>query len=257
MVRGGGRMRTGVTARVFSLVAGVVLLSSLASPTRAGEKLTVSLGGGLAGLSNDWSSTASWDSWAEKASLDARYQASSGTVFQGGLGFRFSKQLGVVLTASRASRDVKASLTAQIPHPLYLASARTVTGEASGLSYTELAFHLDLEWRTRKGPIEITAFAGPTLARVDSDFVQSINVAEAYPYDTATYQSAVTAKLTSSWGMGLNAGASAAWVLIPNLDLGVEARYVRASVDVTPTGAQKYSLNAGGLQVVGQLRLRF
>jgi hypothetical protein len=250
-------MRTGVTARVFSLVAGIVLLSALAATARADEHLTVSLGGGLAGLSSDWSSQASWDSWAETATLSSQYKAASGTVFQGGLGYRFSKQLGVVLTVGRASRDVKASLQAQIPHPLYLASPRTVTGEASGLPYKELAFHLDLEWRMRKGPIEITAFAGPTLARVDSDFVQSINVAEAYPYDTATYQSAVTTSLRSNMGFGLNVGASAAWVLIPNLDLGVEARYVRASVDLTPTGGQKYSLTAGGVQVVGQLRLRF
>jgi hypothetical protein len=250
-------MRTGVTASVSSLVAGIALFSALAATARAGEHLTVSLGGGIASLSSDWSSQASWDSWAETATLSSQYKPASGTMFQGGLGYRFSKRLGIVLTVDRASRDVKASLQAQIPHPLYLASPRTVSGEALGLSYKELAFHLDLEWRVRKGPIEITAFAGPTLARVDSDFVESINVAEAYPYDAASYQSSVTTSVRSNMAFGLNAGASAAWVLIKNLDLGVEARYVRASVDLTPTGGQKYSLTAGGLQLAGQLRLHF
>ncbi len=78
-----------------------------------------------------------------------------------------------MLAGGRASRDVKAALEAKIPHPLFLERPRTVAGEVSGLSYTELAFHLDLEWRIVTGPFEIAAFAGPTLARVDTDAVQS------------------------------------------------------------------------------------
>jgi len=257
MVRGGGRMTTGVTGRVLSLLTGAVLISSLAASARAGDSVTVSLGGGLALGASDWSSTASWPSWAETATLDSQYKPASGSVFQGALGYRFSKHLGIVFAVGRASHDVSASLVAQIPHPLFLAQPRTVTGDVSGLAYKQLAFHLDLEWRTQAGPFEITAFAGPTLARVDTDAVQSMNVNEAYPYDTATYQSAVTTSVRSNMGFGLNVGAAAAWVVIPNLDLGVEARYVRASVDLAPTGSPSFSLTTGGVQVTAQARVRF
>jgi hypothetical protein len=250
-------MSTGVTGRVLSLAAGVVLASSLAATSHAGDRFTVSVGGGLALGANDWSSKASWASWAETATVDSRYEASSGAAFQGALGYRFSKHLGVVLAGGRSSRDVKASFQAKIPHPLFLERPRTVSGELSGLSYTELAFHLDLEWRLVKGPFEIAAFAGPTLARVDTDVVQSVKVAESYPYDEATYESSETASVRSDSAFGWNVGASAAWLAISHLDLGVEARYVRASVDLVPTTAEAFSLNAGGLQLAARVRVRF
>ncbi len=250
-------MRTGVTARVSSLMAGAVLVSSLAVSARADEMLTVSVGGGLATAASDWSSQASWPSWAETATLAASYKAASGSVFQGGLGFRFAKHLGIGFAVSRASRDVSASLVAKIPHPLFLNSPRTVNADASGLKNTELAFHLDLEWRTRTGPFEIALFAGPTMMRIDSDVVQMVNVTETYPYDQAAFQSATTASVRSNTAFGFNGGASLAWVPVSHLDLGVEGRYVRASVDLAPTGAKSFSVTAGGLQVVAQARLRF
>jgi hypothetical protein len=250
-------MSTGVTGRIFSLAAGVVLASSLAATSHAGDRFTVSVGGGMALGTNDWSSKASWDSWAETATVDSRYKTSSGMAFQGALGYRFAKHFGVVFAAGRATRDVKAALEAKIPHPLFLERPRTVAADLPDLSYTELAFHLDLEWRIVTGPFEIAAFAGPTLARVDTDAVQSLTVVESYPYDEATYQSAVTTGVRSNSGFGFNAGASVAWLAVSHLDIGVEARYVRASVDLAPTGGETFSLNAGGLQAAARLRVRF
>jgi hypothetical protein len=250
-------MRTGLTGRALSLLAGIVLVATLATSARAGDSFTVSLGGGIAVGAIDWTSRASWDSWAETATLEARHRTSSGTVFQGALGWRFAKHLGLVLAGGRASRDSKASLQAEMPHPLYLAQPRTVSGEVSGLPYTELAFHLDLEWRTVAGPFEIAAFAGPTLARVDTDAVSSVNVDEAYPFDTATYASATTAGVTSDTGWGLNVGASAAWLAVSHFDLGIEARYVRAGVHLAPAASESFDLNAGGFQVAARARLRF
>lgn len=270
-------MSTGVTGRNLWLAAGVLLASTLAATalaapprsaasrnaasrsaaSRSGGHFTVAVGGGLVIGASDWSSKASWDSWAETASVESRYEAPSGTAFQGALGYRFSKHLGVVLAGGWASRDAKASLTATVPHPLYLESPRTVTGEASGLSCKELAFHLDLEWRTVTGPFEIAAFAGPTLARVEATAVSQVSVVEVYPFDEATYQSATTSVATSDFGLGLNVGASATWLATSHLDLGLEARYVRASVDLAPAGLAGFSLDAGGLQVAARLRLRF
>ncbi len=254
-------MSTGLKGRILSLSAGIALIATLATSARAGDSFTVSVGGGLAVGAIDWTSRASWDSWAEKASLEARNQASSGAAFQGALGWRFARHFGIVLAGGRASRDTKASLQAQMPHPLRLEQPRAVSGEVSGLSYTELAFHLDLEWRTVAGPFEIAAFAGPTLARVESDAVSSLELDETYPndypYDQPRYKSATTASVTSDMGWGLNAGASAAWLAVSHFDIGLEARYVRASLHLAPAGTESFDLNAGGFQLAARARLRF
>lgn len=250
-------MSAGFAGRILSVAASVVLASTLAVSARAGDRITVSFGGGLAVGASNWTSRATWDAWAERARVESRHEASSGAVFQGALGVRFSKSLGIVLAGGRASRDAKASLAAQVPHPLFLETPRAVSGEVSGLSYTDLAFHLDLEWRIVKGPIEIAAFAGPTMARAETDAVQSLTVTEAYPFDEAPYESAATTGVRSDWGWGLNVGASAAWLAVSHLDLGVEARYVRAGVELTPAGGEKFSLNAGGVQLAARVRLRF
>lgn len=247
--------------RVLSLFAGVALLATLATSARAGDSLTVSVGGGLALGAIDWTSRASWDSWAETASLEARHQASSGAALQGALGWRFARHFGLVLAGGRASRDVKASLQGRMPHPLYLEQPRTVEGEVSGLPYTELAFHLDLEWRTVAGPFELAAFAGPTLARVETDAVSSLNLNETYPgdypYDRAAFASANTAGVTSDMGWGLNVGASAAWLVVSHLDLGVEARYVRVGAHLAPADVEGFDLDAGGIQLAACVRVRF
>ncbi len=250
-------MSTGVTGRVLSLASGVLLLFSLAATSDAGDSFTVSLGGGIATSASSWDSRASWSSWAETATLDSKQTPASGTSFQGALGYRFSSHFGLTLAGARTTRDVTASIQAQIPHPLYLNQPRAVSADLSSLTDTELVFHLDLEWRTVTGPIEVSVFAGPTLARVDAGVVQTISVDEAYPYDEATYKSAETAKVTSSNGIGFNAGASAAWLATSHLDIGVEARYLRASVDLTTTGVDTFSLTAGGLQLGARVRLRF
>ncbi len=250
-------MSTGVTSRVLSLTAAVLVAASLATSAGAGDRFTVSVAGGGVLVAGKWSSTASWPAWAETAQLGSQHETASGSVLGGAVGYRASRHLGVVLAVARSTRDAKAALDATIPHPLVLDRPRTVTSELSGLSYRELATHLDLEWRTLAGPFELALFAGPTMAKVETDAVEMMRVNEAYPYDAPTFQSADTTRVTSDSAFGWNAGGSAAWLPASYFDLGVEARYSRASVELKPAQGDKFTLESGGLQLTVRLGVRF
>jgi len=250
-------MSGGAASRVLSLTAAVLAGASLAPSAGAQSRFTVAVAGGAALVPAKWTSSASWPAWAETAQLESRQETASGSVFAGALGFRVSRHLGVVLAVSRSTRDAKAALEATIPNPLFLDRPRAVNHELSGLSYRELATDLDLEWRTLAGPLELALFAGPCLAKVETDAVQAVQVDEAYPYDEPTFRSADTARVTSDSAFGWNAGGSAAWLLARHLDLGVEARYSRTSVELKPAEGDAFTLESGGLQLTARLRLRF
>ncbi len=248
-------MKSTMPAWSLAPIAGTFLL--LAAPATAGDRLTLAAGGGLAAISLDWPSKARWDNvWAEQASLDSQQKAGRGMAYEGSLGLRTGRHFGVVLALTQANRDTTLALDARIPHPFFLEQPRSVAGNASG-RYRELASHLDLEWRRVAGAIELSIFAGPTLVRVETDLGKSVQVAESYPYDTATFVSAQTTRVRSAWGTGFNAGTGVAWLASRVVDLGIEARYSRAPVELAPAGGEKVELTAGGLQATARLRLRF
>ena len=91
--------------------------------------------------------------------------------------------------------------------------------------------------------------------QVEQSIVDDVNYTEAYPFDTATFSSAVSSAQSSS-GTGVNVGGDVAFFFGPNVGVGVGVQYSSATVQMTlPSGAS--DVKAGGAQVGGGLRLRF
>jgi hypothetical protein len=131
-----------------------------------------------------------------------------------------------------------------------------VSGTTDGLGYRQVASHLDLEWRPVRGKVELALFAGPSFLRVDADLVESVTASEAYPYDEAVFAAAQATASRSASSLGWNAGAAFAGAIAAKLDLGLRARYSRATPELEAPGAGSVTLEAGGLEVTAFLRLR-
>jgi hypothetical protein len=134
---------------------------------------------------------------------------------------------------------------------------RVVEGESPDVARTETAAHVQLfyemapkgKWRTR-------FFAGPSYFRVEQELVREVTVNETYPYDTATFESALTRRADGS-GVGFNAGADVSWLFSRRTAVGLLLRYARAAVDLNGPESRNVSTDGGGLQVGAGLRVLF
>lgn len=204
----------------------------------------------------DFSGTRRFTEFAEEGQVRSDYSADAGPGFEAGLSYRFSSHLGVALSGSYLTRDSSAGFQADLPHPLYLGKDRVVTSNADGLSYSEMAGHLDLVLSGRSGSWDFSLFAGPSLFKVKADLLEPPTYTHAYPFDTVT----VTAVPTSSaddMAFGFNAGAGIDLRLSDKFAIGVQGRFSRGQAKL-PTGtSDEVEVDAGGLQVGAGIRVHF
>jgi hypothetical protein len=194
---------------------------------------------------------------AETGSLDARYRPRTALLFDAGVGFRFWRRMGMAMALSQASGSHRAEVTARVPHPLYDDRDRLVQGEATGLTRSETAAHLKLFYEIiPAGRWRLRLFGGPSYINVEQALVQDVTVNETYPYDTATFERAVTGRRTGA-GLGFNAGADASWMFGRRVGAGLLVRYARARVDLNVPDAGTVSSRGGGMQAGAGIRFLF
>jgi hypothetical protein len=245
---------SGPTTCALALVAA----SLLARPADANEhRFRIFVGGGGALGTIGWSANSTWEEHQETAELEADYEAGLGPALEGGLGVRISRRFGLRAAVGWSSRDTDGSIQARIPHPFFFDRPRHVEFSVSNLEYRELASHFDLEWRPVLGRIEVVIFGGVCIARIAADLVERVEYDEEYPYDEASFRSAVTERARSDAGVGWSAGVAASHSLGRRLALGVEARYTRARVDLAPTDGDAVPVDAGGLHLIATLSVGF
>jgi hypothetical protein len=93
--------------------------------------------------------------------------------------------------------------------------------------------------------------------RVEADFIERVEFDEQYPYDEATFRTAVTERGRSDAGVGWSAGASVSHALGTRVTIGLEARYTQASLELALPGGAMAPIDAGGLQVIAGLSVGF
>jgi hypothetical protein len=190
--------------------------------------------------------------FGEPSTITTTYHSGFAPGFAIGGGVRVWRQLAVGIEVGRTSRAHDADISAQVPHPFFFNQPRSVSGTAT-LDRTELGVHVLVSWIA---PIsrswQLAISGGPSWINVDQDLVSDITVTQTYPYDTATFASAVTQKVSKGHA-GFNAGVNALWTLSLHAALDLGARYAHASVPLTSTA----TTDAGGAHVTAGLRLRF
>lgn len=191
--------------------------------------------------------------FGEAAQVDTRYGIAAVPGVDAAAGVRIWRNLAVGVDVGFLTKSGGGSVSAQMPHPFYFNRPRAVTGDASGLTRSETAINVEalvmLPIRTRW---QAALFGGPTWFTVNQDLVTNVTLSESYPYDTAAFAGATSARQSRSKA-GFNVGGDLAYMLRPHVGLGAGVRFTRARIALSDTA----TIVAGGPHVDGGLRLRF
>ncbi len=192
----------------------------------------------------------------DPSGFDGVYRLESGAVFDVSAGARLWRNLGVGVSVSLYNRDADASVSARLPHPFFLGSARTINASMP-LSHEERAVHLHaLVAVPVNAAFTVTVFGGPTLFTVSQNLVTDLRFTHSYPYDEAAFAGVVTQEQSRS-RVGFNVGADVAYYFTGTVGVGWLSRFSAATVDLPSVGDRPAGVTAGGFHAAGGLRLRF
>jgi len=195
--------------------------------------------------------------FVEPATVQTTYSVKGAREFDVGGGVRITHSLAVGGSFSRFEKGDNVTVDAQVPHPFFFDRARKVTGTAENLSRLETGFHGKVVFIAPVGAgWEVLLSGGPSFFRVEQDLVEDVKIKETYPYDTATFDSAV-AKRHSSSGLGFNVGADVTRMLTPHMGVGAGVVLSRATLHFDTFSDPTRDFDVGGTRVGGGLRFRF
>jgi hypothetical protein len=220
------------------------------------ERIWISVNGGAQTAGSGFSDTVELPVYTETASIKTDYPSKAGALADGSVGIRLAGGFGAGVAVSQSSASASASIDASIPHPLYDNQFRSVQGSTS-VSHNELGVHLQLAYMVRVSErVRAVISAGPSWLTVEQTFVSDITYAEQYPYDTATFSAAKTHR-ASNTATGFNVGGDVAWMFTPRIGVGGIVRYTHATAHETVTAGHTVSVDAGGVQAGGGIRVAF
>ena len=193
----------------------------------------------------------------EQASFESDYRFENPTLLDVSGGVRVAPYFALGVGMSRFMIEETAGVSAQVPHPIFFNRDRSISGASPPLTRRETAVHLQaLVVVPVTRSFTVTGFGGPTLFEVEQQLVTDVNFTHAYPYDTATFSSAVTSPQSADT-VGFNVGADVAFYFTGNVGVGWLTRYSRAMVEVPSASGETLDIEVGGLHTAVGLRLRF
>lgn len=237
---------------VIMVLSGAI--ASGASAQQRAERVWVSVNGGMQATSNDFSDEFDIERYVETGTVRTDYPVDGGTLIDGGVGVRVWRQLGVGIAVSHVSSSGDASIDARIPHPFFDNQHREVRGTI-GSTRRETDVHVQLAYLfPTRGPLRLLISGGPSAMNVEQTFVTDIRYAETYPFDTADFTGAPTHN-ASKMGIGFNVGADVGWMFTRTIGVGALVRYAHASVKLNAGNDRTVSVDAGGVQAGGGVRI--
>jgi hypothetical protein len=193
--------------------------------------------------------------YREQASFVTAYEAKKGNTIDAALGFKFSPVFSVEVGGSIASRDVAATITTAVPHPLLFDNSRNGTGSA-GYELKETDLYLNLMYTLKMNILAIDLFAGPCYVMSETTIVTGYAWTDAYPYTQVNvkYGSQIVKKNV----IGFNAGIAAGYYFGNTVGLVVSARFISAKAKfATATDVPDVEYKPGGFQTGVGLKIKF
>ena len=223
----------------------------------AGDRAFMTIGGALCVSSVNFTSAIQPIDFAERAAIETRYKNRTLPGFEIGGGARVWRQLAAAVTVERLWKAGSGQISAQVPHPFFFNRPRAVAGDASSLDHAETAVHMQAVWTIPVTPrIELGVGGGPSWINVTQAVVNDITVAQTYPYDTASFGSAVAPRQTEG-RIGVNAGMTLDYRFARRVSVAMTARFSHAHVRFEAAQAGSVDVDAGGTHVGGGIRFRF
>jgi hypothetical protein len=243
--------------------AALALIIALAATGRASAqsadrgRLRINIDAGGQFSSNTVDTTTTKPVYLENASIHASDEVRRGLLADAGVSLRIAGDFAVGVTASWFMAKNDADISASVPHPFFFRTPRTVTGTTS-LRREELAAHIQAIYTIHANrSVDVALSGGPSFFQLRQDVVTDIAFADIYPYDAPTFTSASTQRVSASH-IGFNAGVDVSVRLSRHAGLGGGVRFSKATIDMTvPNGGGTVSVDAGGAQAIGGLRLYF
>jgi hypothetical protein len=220
-------------------------------------KLFVSADGGGQLTSAGFVSHTVYNLYAESASMDASLPDGGGAAVavRGGVRVWRHLAIGAGVTGFWSTRT--ADVTASLPHPFFFNRPRSVEGTASGLARDEKMVAIECAWLVPlNARMDLQVFAGPAFFSVRADMPASVRFTESYPYDAAAFTGVETASVSGS-ATGITIGGDVTYMFSRSIGIGGHVRFSRASASLTPAGGPSTTVDLGGVQAGGGLRVRF
>ena len=193
----------------------------------------------------------------EQARFESDYRFANPALLDVSGAVRVAPYFALGVGMSRFMIEEPASVSAQVPHPIFFNRDRSISGASPPLARRETAVHLQaLVVVPVTRSFTVTGFGGPTLFEVEQPLVTDVNFTHAYPYDTAAFSSAVTSPHSADT-VGFNVGADVAFYFTDNVGVGWLTRYSRAMAELPSAGGETLDIEVGGLHTAVGLRVRF
>jgi hypothetical protein len=255
MERGGCELiRHGIAALTLAL------LVTVAAPVEAQDRFKVSINAGTQGSTESFAETQTFQQYFEQGTFTFGRTVAKTLFYDAGVAVRLWRNMHAGASVSRFEDTGTGDLTAEVPHPLFFARPRSLTGEVAGVTRRELAQHVFVGWAIpAAGGLDFMLFGGPTVFTTEQMFVTTLMLSldkESYPFDTLAFPGAVTENLRENL-IGYHAGVDMTWRFARKVGVGILIRYANGKRDFTPTGGTPVEVTVGGLHAGGGLRLRF
>jgi hypothetical protein len=194
--------------------------------------------------------------FAEPAVVNSSFRFASAPSIDIGGAYHVRREWSVGVQMTRLGKGGRDAVSAQIPHPFVFNRLRAVDGEAQ-LDRTETGVHVQAIWsRPVFGRWLGSLSAGPSWIHVGQDLVQDITVTQTYPYDTATFASAVAPRVSATH-VGYNVGAAADYEATRRVAVRISLGFTHASVPLAAADSHTVTVSAGGARVGGGVLFRF
>jgi hypothetical protein len=245
----------------LTAIAAAALLAALLAPSANAQVESPKRGrlflNGTLGLTTlEFAESWTFREFVEDATVDASYSVEPGPGFEAGLQYEIVSHVGLRSSFTLAEYDEVASYSASLPHPLYFDSPRQADGEVQALSLKERVAYVDLVISGAAGPLDLAAFGGVALVKVEGSLLEQIDYSHSYPYDTVTVDNVLTTVVEDS-PIGFDVGVSVDYRLGRYFGLGAQLRFSQATAELTLPDRETIEVETGGLQAAAGLRFQF
>ena len=259
-------MRIAITGALAALLLSVAAAGPAVAQTsgaarpavRAAKpaRLFISVSAGIQSAPDSFDDAFDLTLYTEPERITVDYPSEIGGLVGASVSYRLWRQFVAGFGATYSSSSGDAEVTAQLPHPFFDNTFRSIEGTAN-TSRTETGAHLmlGLIWPV-SNRIRVLVSGGPSWLSVEQTIVTDVSFSETYPYDTAEFTGVKTSSGTRS-AAGFNAGADVSWMFSRNIGIGGMVQYTHARIKANAGADRTVSFDAGGAQVGAGVRFAF
>jgi hypothetical protein len=196
---------------------------------------------------------------AEAGQISASYQVPRSMAFSVSAYTQVWKQLSAGVTYGQSGSSASADISASLPHPFFFSRSRQIQGTASGAERKESIVGLLVRraFPVARQRATLAVFGGPAWLSVQQGVVERVNYSETYPYDSATYTSAVVRNVKST-RFAVLVGSDLTYFVSRRIGVGAGFKYSAASTNLPASlDTDVLAIKAGGLDITTGIRFRF